>query len=76
MLLCFSFVLFLCSAYSYCKFENFRKDFIFLTSIERHIFHIQNLRLRKDLPISVNDRVISPFHKGFIFTKLHICEVL
>ena len=24
---------------------------------------------------SVNDRVISPFHKGFIFKKLSICEV-
>ena len=25
-----------------------------------------------DLPTSVNDRVISPFHEGFTFTKLRL----
>ena len=29
-----------------------------------------------DLPVSVNDRVISPFRKCFLFTKLRICKVL
>ena len=28
------------------------------------------MRQKHDLPISVNVRVISPFHEGFIFTKL------
>ena len=28
--------------------------------------------LGHDLPTSLNDRVISPFRKGFIFTKLHM----
>ena len=32
-------------------------------------------RLRYDLPISVIDRMISPFCEDFIFTKLRICEV-
>ena len=41
----------------------------------RHIHDIQTLRLRHDLPISVNDRVISPFSEGLIFRKLRICEV-
>ena len=27
------------------------------------------------LPASVIGRVILPFHEGFIFAKLHICEV-
>ena len=30
------------------------------------------MRLWHDLPISVNDRVISPFREDFIFTKLRI----
>ena len=32
-------------------------------------------RLRHDLPISVNDRVVLPFHEDFIFAKLCISEV-
>ena len=28
-----------------------------------------------DLPTSVNDRVISPFHEGFTFTKLSISGI-
>ena len=31
------------------------------------------MRLRQDLPISINDRVILPFCEVFIFTKLRIC---
>ena len=62
----------------FCKFGNFRENFIFLNGVKRHIFDVKNSRQRHDLPISVNDRVFSPFHEGFIFTKLHICicEVL
>ena len=34
---------------------------------------MKNLRLSQDLPISIkDDRVILPFHKGFISTKLRI----
>ena len=62
---------------SYCKFGNFRENFIFGNSVKRHICDVNNSRLRHDLhvPISVKDRVISPFREHFIFTKLRICEV-
>ena len=53
----------------YCRFGNFRKNFIFPNSI-RYISDVKNSRLRHDLPISINDRVILPFREGFIFTKL------
>ena len=59
----------------YCKFGNFREYFIFTNSIKRHISDVKNSRIRQDLPLSINDRVILPFRKGFIFTKLRICEV-
>ena len=36
---------------------------------------MKNSRLRQNLPISINDRVILQIREGFIFTKLHICEV-
>ena len=38
----------------------------------RHIYDVKSSRLEHDLPILVNDRVISPFREGYIFTKLHI----
>ena len=60
---------------TYCKFENFRENFIFMKSVKKHICDIKKSRLRFDLPISVNDRAISPFREDFIFTKLRICEV-
>ena len=59
----------------YCKFGNFRVNFIFANSIKRHICDVQNSRLMHDLPISVIDRVILQFGEGFIFAKLRICEV-
>ena len=59
----------------YCKFGNFRENFISANSIKRHICDVQTSRLRHDLPISVNDREILLFREGLIFTKLHICEV-
>ena len=40
----------------------------------RHICDVKNSRLWHDLPVSVNDRLILPFHKDFIFMKLPICE--
>ena len=59
----------------YCKFGNFRENFIFANSVKRHICDVKNSRLSHDLHISVNDRVISPFREDLIFTKLRICEV-
>ena len=37
---------------------------------------LKNMRLKHDLPTSVNSRMIMPFHEGFIFVKLHIGKVL
>ena len=59
----------------YCKFGNFRENFIFANSVKRHICDAQNLRLRHDLPISVTNSVVLLFREGFIFAKLRICEV-
>ena len=59
----------------YCKFANFRENFIFANSAKRHICDVKKSRTGQDLPISVNDRVISSICKGLIFTKLRICEV-
>ena len=47
-----------------CQYtENFGKflhNFIFPKSVKTHNCDIENSRLGRDLPISVNDRVISP----------------
>ena len=47
-----------------CKYtENFGKflhNFIFAKIVKTHNCDIKNSRLGRDLPISVNDRVISP----------------
>ena len=45
-------------------------------SLKDIICYINNSGLGHDLPKSVNNRVISPFCKGFIFTKLFakFCE--
>ena len=59
----------------YCKFGNFRENFIFANSVKRHICDAKNSRLGHDLRILVKDRVISAFREDFIFTKLRICEV-
>ena len=56
----------------YCRFGNFCERFIYVNKIKRHISDVRDSRLRQDLPISINDRVILPFHEGFIFTKLRI----
>ena len=66
----------LCSlVYIYCRFGNFRENFTFAHIIKTHISDLKKSRLRQDLPILINDRVILPFREGFIFTKLRICEV-
>ena len=58
--------------YRYCRFGNFRENFIFTNSIKRHISDVKKWQLRQELPISINNRVILPFREGFIFTKLRI----
>ena len=65
----------LSSIYIYCRFGNFRENFIFAHIIKIHISDLKKSRLRQDLPILINDRVILPFREGFIFTKLRIYEV-
>ena len=52
-----------------CIFGNFRGNFIFANNVKSHIYDIKNSRLGHDLPISVNDEMISPFREGYIFTK-------
>ena len=54
----------------YCKFGNFRENFIFANSVKRHNCDVKNSRLGHDLPTSVNDRVILSFREGYILTKL------
>ena len=54
----------------YCKFENFRENFIFANSVKRLICDVQNSRPGHGLRISVNGRAISPYLQSFIFTKL------
>ena len=58
----------------YCKFGNFRENFIFTNITKRHICDVLNSQIEHFSPISVNDRMNSPFHKDFIFTKLRLCK--
>ena len=48
---------------------------MFVNCVKRHICHVKNWLLGHDLHAPVNDRVISPFHKGFIFSKLGEAKV-
>ena len=59
--------------YKYCKFGNFRDISISANSVKTHICDVKNLRQRRDLPISLNERVISPIR--VFFAKFRICEV-
>ena len=55
--------------WKYCKFGNFCENFIFVNSVERNICDVKiwaNDMLNR--PKSVNDRVILPVRKDFIFT--------
>ena len=58
----------------YCKFGNFRENFVFANSIKRHICNVKNSRLGQDLSWSVNDRMISLFREGFIFIYAKFLE--
>ena len=49
---------------------------IFAKSVKRHIYDIKKSRVWHDLPILVNNRVISPFCEGFIFAKLRNFRIL
>ena len=60
--------------YMYCKFGNFRDNFIFANSVKGHICDVKN-RKQGMIYISVNDIVISPIHEFLIFTKVRICEI-
>ena len=57
----------------YCKFGNFRENFIFENSDKRHICDVKKLRLGYDLPVSVNDRfaqiVRISFSRNFAYAK-------
>ena len=55
------------SVNKYCRFGNFRENFIFANSIKIHISGVKYSRLRQDLPISIIDKVILPFSRGFYF---------
>ena len=41
-------------------------------ALKRHICDVKKLRTEHDLPMSVNNRMISPICEGLIFTKLRI----
>ena len=56
----------------YCKFGNFRENFIFANSVKRHICELKKPQVEHDLPISVKDIEITPFREGFIVTKLRM----
>ena len=55
---------------TYCRFGNFHENNIFAKSIKGNISDVKNSRLRQDLPIPINERVILPFREGFIFNKV------
>ena len=58
----------------YCKFRNFRENFIFPHSVKRHICNILKSRLWHDLPTPVKGKEFFPFCEGILYTKLRICE--
>ena len=51
---------------SYCKFRNFRENFIFAKRVKRHICHGKNLQLLHGLHTSVKVKEVLLF-QGFIF---------
>ena len=50
------------------------REFYFHELLKTYIYQ-KISQLGYDLPISVVDRVILPFHEDFIFTELRMCEV-
>ena len=51
---------------SYCKFENFRKNFIFTSSIKRHICDVKNSQPGHDLPILTSTKNASLIITDFL----------
>ena len=49
----------------YCKFGNFRENFIFAKNVKRQKSDTQNSRLRHDLHVLVNSRLNLLFREGF-----------
>ena len=60
----------------YCKFGNFREKFIFTKSVKRPFCDAKISRLMHNLPLSVNDRVITSFRDDIIFTKIREYKTL
>ena len=60
---------------SYCKIRNFRDNFIFANSVKTHICDVRFSGQERDLPLSVNERVISPICEGFIFMKRSFTKI-
>ena len=50
----------------YCKLGNFRDSFVSQTPL-KDLFAM--LKIRDDLPVSVNDSVISPFFSRILFSR-------
>ena len=51
------------------RFGNFRENLFSAKRIKRHISDEKNSRLWQVLLISINDRVILPYRKGFIHMR-------
>ena len=56
----------------YCKIGNFRDNFIFVNSVKTHICDVESSRQGRDLPLKVNDRLISLIREDYIFTKSEV----
>ena len=48
----------------YCKFGNFRENFIFANSVKRHICQVKKSQLWHNLPTLVKNKEFSPFREG------------
>ena len=57
------------ACFLYCRFGNFRENFIFANSSKGDISDVKNSRVRQGLPISINDRVILPFRENTVVAK-------
>ena len=51
------------SRFIYCRLGIFAK-ILFSQIALKYVSYVKNSRLRQDLPISINDRVILPFREG------------
>ena len=46
--------------------QKFPRKYIFASSVKRHICHVKSSQFWPWLPISVNDKVFSPFREGLL----------